>query len=248
MELSANRLSGELSSNWGEAKKLNQLLLANNNITGTIPPEIGNLTQLGFLDLSSNHLSGGIPKELGRLSSLLKLYLQNNMLSGPIPQELGSLTKLLQLDLSNNRLNSSIPGMIGSFMSLNYLNLSNNNLIREIPIEIRALVLALVLKRFVKRGKREETLQLNVLSVLHFDERILHNEIDDELKGLLDQRLPSPMNEVEGIVKSIVKIAKECLRAKPLSRPTMKRVSQQLSEHPSTSYKLYPGIDIFMTE
>ncbi|XP_019197218.1 PREDICTED: MDIS1-interacting receptor like kinase 2-like [Ipomoea nil] len=581
MELSANRLSGELSSNWGEAKKLQQLLLANNNITGTIPPEIGNLTQLGFLDLSSNHLTGGIPRELGRLSSLLKFHLQNNKLSGCIPQELGSLTGLLQLDLSSNRLNSSIPGMIGSFMSLIYLNLSNNNLIRGIPIEISklfqlneldlshnfltgalpaelrklqsletlnlshnglsgsipstfeamcglmyidlsynhlegsipknkafknaslegnkglcginiiglqpcksssmckssrlkgyqilfmvlfpfigALVLTIVLKRFLKRGRREKPLELNILSVLNFDERILHSEIlnatrgfdakfcigkggygrvykvtlpvvgtvavkrmhpsmrmenhdaylneinmlqsikhrnivkffgffsneehtlliyeylengslgsclrnfdkakeldwfkraniingvahalsymhhdcsppivhrdissnnvlldgddephisdfgtakqlgrylssskvegtygyiapelacnakitekndvysfgvlalevlkgkhptdflasslasqsvdeeeEEELKGLLDQRLPSPMNEVEGIVKTIVKIAKECLHANPLSRPTMKRVSQHLSKHPSTSYK-----------
>lgn len=71
---------------------------------------------------------------------------------------------------------------------------------------------------------------------------------EEELRDLLDQRLPSPTNQVEDIAKTIVKISKSCLHANPLSRPTMKRVSQQISEFPSTSYKLYPSIDILMTE
>ncbi|XP_058092580.1 MDIS1-interacting receptor like kinase 2-like [Magnolia sinica] len=94
MDVSYNRLFGELSPNWGECQNLTGLQLSGNRITGRIPPEIGQLKQLQVLGLSSNHLEGEIPKEFGRLSSLFNLSLNDNKLSGQVPQEIGKLSNL----------------------------------------------------------------------------------------------------------------------------------------------------------
>ncbi|PON90668.1 Tyrosine-protein kinase [Trema orientale] len=49
------------------------------------------------------------------------------------------------------------------------------------------------------------------------------------VKDVLDQRLPSPEDHVAEEVVSVAKLALSCLRCNPQSRPTMQRVSQDLS-------------------
>ncbi|KAE8658073.1 Endomembrane protein 70 protein family [Hibiscus syriacus] len=49
------------------------------------------------------------------------------------------------------------------------------------------------------------------------------------LKDLLDERLPSPSRQAASEVVSIVKLASQCLRSSPQSRPSMQQVSQELS-------------------
>ena len=72
MDLSDNKLYGQLSWKWEEFYNLSTLKILNNDISGRIPPELVKATQLQSLDLSSNHLAGEIPKELGKLR-LIKL-------------------------------------------------------------------------------------------------------------------------------------------------------------------------------
>ena len=139
MDLSYNRLYGEVSPNWGRCPQLSTLRIAGNNVTGGIPPEIGDSIQLQLLDLSSNRLVGKLPIEFGKLS-LLRLMLNNNQLSGDIPPELGSLTNIENLDLSTNRFENSIPRNIGNLLKLNYLNMSNNKFNHDIPVEMCNLV------------------------------------------------------------------------------------------------------------
>uniref|UniRef100_A0A2N9HPE2 non-specific serine/threonine protein kinase n=1 Tax=Fagus sylvatica TaxID=28930 RepID=A0A2N9HPE2_FAGSY len=49
------------------------------------------------------------------------------------------------------------------------------------------------------------------------------------LEDILDQRLAHPTNQVEGKVILVLKIALACLHTNPQSRPTMRQVSQKLS-------------------
>lgn len=139
IDLSNNKLYGELSSNWGNCKNVTGLQMANNNITGLLPPELGDLVKLEMLNFSFNQLVGEIPKELGKLSSMLTLHLQGNMFSGNIPREIGFFTKLLSLDLSSNFLRGSIPDNLGHCQQLYYLNLSSNSFSQNIPIEMGKL-------------------------------------------------------------------------------------------------------------
>ncbi|KAI9108085.1 hypothetical protein K1719_020958 [Acacia pycnantha] len=86
IDLSSNKLSGEIPESIGDLKGLVLLNLSNNLFTGGIPSSLGKLSQLEALDLSHNSLSGKIPQELTKLSFLEFLNVSCNYLSGPIPQ------------------------------------------------------------------------------------------------------------------------------------------------------------------
>jgi len=83
--------------------------LSCNRLVGQIPKEIGALLGLINLNLSSNLLSGNIPFKIGNVYSLESLDLSNNQLYGEIPQSLTNLTSLSYLNLSYNNLSGRIP-------------------------------------------------------------------------------------------------------------------------------------------
>jgi Leucine-rich repeat (LRR) protein len=83
--------------------------LSCNRLTGEIPEKIGSLVGLINLNLSSNFLSGHIPYKIGNLQSLESLDLSNNQLSDEIPWRLSDLTLLSYMNLSYNNLSGRIP-------------------------------------------------------------------------------------------------------------------------------------------
>ncbi|KAL6320624.1 hypothetical protein AAG906_008624 [Vitis piasezkii] len=60
--------------------------LSSNKLSGEIPEELTDLHGLRFLNLSNNHLQGKIPVKIGAMTSLESLDLSMNGLSGVIPQ------------------------------------------------------------------------------------------------------------------------------------------------------------------
>jgi len=89
--------------------KLKSIDLSNNKLTGEIPKEIGYLVGLVSLNLSRNNLRGKIPSGIGSLSSLESLDLSRNHISGGIPFSLSQIDFLGKLDLSYNSLSGRIP-------------------------------------------------------------------------------------------------------------------------------------------
>ncbi|GMN29712.1 hypothetical protein TIFTF001_044378 [Ficus carica] len=85
IDLSSNKLIGELPKEVTELVGLVSLNLSKNNLSGEIPQRIGGLKSLDVLDLSKNHLSGRIPSSLSQVSRLSTFDLSNNNLSGKIP-------------------------------------------------------------------------------------------------------------------------------------------------------------------
>ncbi|CAL2241543.1 unnamed protein product [Prunus armeniaca] len=85
IDLSSNRLTGEIPSEITHLVGLVSLNLSRNQLTGQITPEIGNLQSLDSLDLSRNHIDGRIPTSLARIDCLGFLDLSYNNLSGKIP-------------------------------------------------------------------------------------------------------------------------------------------------------------------
>ncbi|XP_027924069.1 receptor-like protein EIX2 [Vigna unguiculata] len=85
IDLSSNKLTGEIPKEIGYLAGLVSLNLSRNNLSGKIPSEIGNLSSLESLDLSRNQISGGIPLPLSEIDNLGKLDLSHNFLSGRIP-------------------------------------------------------------------------------------------------------------------------------------------------------------------
>ncbi|KAI5343785.1 hypothetical protein L3X38_011661 [Prunus dulcis] len=85
IDLSSNRLTGEIPSEITHLVGLISLNLSRNQLTGQITPEIGNLELLDSLDLSRNQIDGRIPTSLARIDRLSFLDLSYNNLSSEIP-------------------------------------------------------------------------------------------------------------------------------------------------------------------
>ncbi|XLR70401.1 hypothetical protein S83_021073 [Arachis hypogaea] len=83
--------------------------LSSNKLSGEIPMEITNLTGLIYLNLSKNELSGHIPQSIGNMESLESIDFSGNQLTGEIPQSITNLNFLNKLDLSYNHLEGKIP-------------------------------------------------------------------------------------------------------------------------------------------
>ncbi|KAH7553563.1 hypothetical protein JRO89_XS12G0027100 [Xanthoceras sorbifolium] len=139
LDLSMNKLSGQIPEQLGNCSVIVNLLLANNNFTGNIPGSIFQLPNLVSIDISSNTLEGKIPNEVGDAKKLQGLKLACNHLSGQIPSEIGKLQHLVKLNLSGNQLTGEIPLSTGHLQSLSYLDLSNNHLSGEIPFSLSKL-------------------------------------------------------------------------------------------------------------
>jgi EIX receptor 1/2 len=85
IDLSSNKLEGEIPREITSLSGLIALNLSSNLLTGIIPQNISHMERLESLDLSRNHLSGIIPPSLTTLSLLSYLNLSSNNLSGRIP-------------------------------------------------------------------------------------------------------------------------------------------------------------------
>ncbi|KAL7587303.1 hypothetical protein Lser_V15G40651 [Lactuca serriola] len=96
----------EYSTTWDMVYNMD---LSSNKLVGEIPVEITALSMLVGLNLSNNHLSGGIPDNIGNMTSLFSLDLSRNELTGMIPPSMVALTFLSHLNLSHNNLWGRIP-------------------------------------------------------------------------------------------------------------------------------------------
>ncbi|PWA49025.1 leucine-rich repeat protein [Artemisia annua] len=83
--------------------------LSSNKLVGEIPQELTTLRVLLGLNLSHNHLTGRIPKDIGNMTSLFSLDFSANKLTGTIPPSISALNFLSLLNLSHNNLSGQIP-------------------------------------------------------------------------------------------------------------------------------------------
>ncbi|XP_051139993.1 leucine-rich repeat receptor protein kinase HPCA1-like [Andrographis paniculata] len=122
LQLSTMGLTGKMSADIGGLTELVSLDLSfNPGLTGSISPQLGNLRKLSILILAGCSFTNSIPSELGKLSELTFLALNSNALTGEIPASLGGLSKLYWLDLAENRLTGQIPVSSGSTPGLDQL-------------------------------------------------------------------------------------------------------------------------------
>ncbi|KAM0007672.1 putative non-specific serine/threonine protein kinase [Helianthus debilis subsp. tardiflorus] len=83
--------------------------LSSNKLTGEIPVELTALASLMGLNLSHNHLSGSIPDSIGNMKALTSLDFSDNQLRGTIPPSMAALNFLSWMNLSHNNLSGRIP-------------------------------------------------------------------------------------------------------------------------------------------
>ncbi|KAK8350599.1 hypothetical protein V6Z12_A06G219000 [Gossypium hirsutum] len=91
IDLSCNKLTGEISFETKNIKKIFTLNLSHNSLTGPVPQAFSNLMDMESLDLSYNNLTGNIPAEFAVLHFLEYFNVSYNNLSGKTPERIGQL-------------------------------------------------------------------------------------------------------------------------------------------------------------
>ncbi|KAL5555573.1 hypothetical protein UlMin_037809 [Ulmus minor] len=152
LDLSDNRLTGNIPQNLGNLKFLKILKLDSNNFTGELPPNFSELKNLEYFSIAGNNLAGPFPDFITKWPNIRSLNLVGNnfsgnipaeifnrtaqLINGSIPENIGFIPSLYKLDLSFNELTGNIPSSLGNVSSryLNsYISLAENKLNGAIP-------------------------------------------------------------------------------------------------------------------
>ncbi|KAK4257547.1 hypothetical protein QN277_007119 [Acacia crassicarpa] len=127
LDLSENRLSGEIFQYLNAAQNIKHLNVAHNRFASQKFPKIESLSRLEYLNLSKANLHGHIPAEISKLSNLSSLDISLNNLIGEIPFLRSENLQIL--DLSYNNLSGEIPQtVLEKLPSMEKYNFSYNNL------------------------------------------------------------------------------------------------------------------------
>ncbi|KAL4633597.1 hypothetical protein ACB092_04G133600 [Castanea dentata] len=122
VQLSGNRLSGEVPPDIGKMQNFSMLHLGFNEFYGKLPPQIGEMP-LVVLNISNNEFSGEIPGEIGNIKCLQNLDLSCNNFSGMFPASFSNLSELSKFNISYNpQMSGEIPtGQFSTFEKSSYL-------------------------------------------------------------------------------------------------------------------------------
>ncbi|CAJ2629898.1 unnamed protein product [Trifolium pratense] len=132
--LVGNQISGKLPD-LSILSSLRQLDLSYNKLNGEIPTTIGSLTKLEGLDLSENSFEGVvIESHFINLSKLDSLDLSGNSLTMKVSDDWVPPFQLRILDLSSLNMNSRFPNWLHTQNNLSYLYLQNVGNLPPIPI------------------------------------------------------------------------------------------------------------------
>ena len=123
LDLSANKLEGEIPKSLSNLCRLQGLSLGYNNLSGQLPQVLDLLAcandTLDTLFLTDNQFAGSFPDFIG-FSSLKELELDHNQINGTLPKSIGQLTKLEALIIGSN----SLQGVISEAHLLHLSRLS----------------------------------------------------------------------------------------------------------------------------
>lgn len=132
VNISSNKLSGFLPLKIGHCATID---LSNNRLSGNLSRIQGWGNYVEVIQLSSNSLTGTLPNQTSQFLRLTSLIVSNNSLEGVLPTVLGTFPELEVIDLSHNQLGGSLLPSLFSSTKLTDVNLSSNNFTGPIPLQ-----------------------------------------------------------------------------------------------------------------
>ncbi|XP_058226973.1 tyrosine-sulfated glycopeptide receptor 1 [Rhododendron vialii] len=141
LNLSSNKLGGTIESSFLQsAMSLASFDTSNNSFNGFLPTSICVTSpSVKLLDFSSNYFSGQIPQGFGGCSQLEVFRAGYNNLYGQLPSDIYNAGQLLEISLPANTLVGPIDDAIVNLTNLRVLELFGNQLNGTIPENIGKL-------------------------------------------------------------------------------------------------------------
>ncbi|KAL0354408.1 UNVERIFIED_CONTAM: Tyrosine-sulfated glycopeptide receptor 1 [Sesamum radiatum] len=139
--LSNNHFHGPIQSSFLQpALNLEIFDVSNNSFSGSIPTSICSFSPLiQWIDFSNNDFTGPIAQGFGKCTNLQSLRVGFTNLSGEVPQDIYELLTLQELYLPGNKLSGAIDERIVNLSNLRILALYGNELTGMIPQDIGRL-------------------------------------------------------------------------------------------------------------